>query len=200
MWEFVQAGGWIMGCIGVCSLFSMTIIGERAWSLRQAKILGHDVTKHVLYWVSQRKLSAKEIERVATLSPLGSVLAKGIPQLNQSPEDLQQNMQQQGRQVVLNMEKYLNTLGTLATITPLLGLLGTVMGMIQVFSALEAQGATSMLADGIAKALITTAFGLIVAIPSLVAHRYFHRKIEEIAYRIESESKRFLDTIQNKVK
>lgn len=181
----------------LCSIGAMGIIVERFWSLQKKKILPSELVPQVWRLFQEQKLDAAALRRLKTGSPLGCILAAGLANSPHGREVMKQCIEEAGRKVVHVLERYLNTLGTIALITPLLGLLGTVLGMIQVFSALMLHGAgdPGVLAGGISVALITTAAGLTVAIPSLIFHRYFERLVDEYVVNMEEEALRLVDIL-----
>ncbi len=197
MFEIIKSGGWLMLPIILCSIGAMGIIVERFWSLQKKKILPPELLPQVLRLYREKKLEDVTLRRLKTSSPLGSILAAGLANSHHGREVMKQCIEETGRKVVHELERFLNTLGTIALITPLLGLLGTVFGMIQVFSALMQHGAgdPGFLAGGISVALITTAAGLTVAIPSLIFHRYFERLVDEYVVNMEEEALRLVDIL-----
>ncbi|MBS3952073.1 MAG: MotA/TolQ/ExbB proton channel family protein [Methylomicrobium sp.] len=197
MIEIIKSGGWLMLPIILCSIAAMAIIGERFWSLRKNKILPPELIPQIWKLHRDRKLDNNAIRSLRVSSPLGAVLAAGLANSQHGREMMRVSIEEVGRQVVHELERFLNTLGTIASISPLLGLLGTVFGMINVFSAIMIHGVgdPGILAGGISEALITTAAGLTVAIPSLIFHRYFERLVEEYVLNMEEEALRLIDII-----
>lgn len=197
MFDLIKSGGWLMLPIILCSIGAMAIIGERFWSLRKSKILPPDLVPQVWKLSREGKLDASALRSLKMSSPLGAVLAAGIANSKHGREIMRTSIEEVGRQIVHDLERFLNTLGTIAAVTPLLGLLGTVVGMIKVFSAIMMQGVgdPSVLAGGISEALITTAAGLTVAIPSLIFHRYFERLVDEYVLNMEEEALRLIDVL-----
>ena len=197
MFEMVQAGGWLMLPILLCSVIALAIVGERFWSLQSKRINPATLVSQVWQWYKSDNLTDQNIEALANSSPLGRVLAAGLVNRHHPREIMKESIEDTGRQVVVELERYLNTLGTIASITPLLGLLGTVIGMIKVFAAITAHGVgnPSVLAGGISEALITTAAGLSVAIPSLIFYRYFRGKVDELVIKMEEEALKIVDVM-----
>jgi biopolymer transport protein ExbB len=197
VFEIIKSGGWLMLPIILCSIGSMGIIVERFWSLQKKKILPPELLPQVWKLYREKKLDDATLRSLKASSPLGSILAAGLANSHHGREVMKQCIEETGRRVVHDLERFLNTLGTIALITPLLGLLGTVFGMIQVFSALMQHGAgdPAVLAGGISVALITTAAGLTVAIPSLIFHRYFERLVDEYVVNMEEEALRLVDIL-----
>lgn len=199
MLEIVQAGGWLMVPIIACSVIAVGIVLERLWTLQRKRVLPANLTQQVWEWVRHNNLDASHIQTLQQSSPLGEVLAAGLVNRNAPREVLKEAVEDSGRHVVHDLERYLNTLGTIAGISPLLGLLGTVAGMIKSFTAITAQGVgnPTVLAGGISEALVTTAAGLIVAIPSLIAYRYLRGRVDGLVVLIEKEAIRFTEALVN---
>ena len=199
MLELVLAGGWLMSPIVLCSVLSLAIIIERAWTLRRQRVLPSGVVEKVSAWARQRELDRKHIESLRQSSPLGRVLAAALDNRDRAREVVKEAVEDTGRHVVHDLERFLNTLGTIAGITPLLGLLGTVIGMIKVFSAIMEAGVgdPAPLAGGISEALITTAAGLTVAIPTYFFYRYFRGKVREYVVGMEQQALELINTIEH---
>jgi biopolymer transport protein ExbB len=197
MWEIVQAGGWLMLPIIACSVVAAAIILERLWTLQPNRVLPTDLTAEVWKWVKNEQLDPQHIQALHQGSPLGQVLAAGLLKRDESRVIVKESIEDTGRDVVHELERYLNPLGTIAAISPLLGLLGTVIGMVKVFAAITASGVgnPSVLAGGISEALITTAAGLTVAIPSLMGYRYLRGRIDGLVVRMEKEAMKFLEAL-----
>lgn len=179
------------------SIVAVAIVAERFWTLRRKRILPQGLVSAVIKLDRQNKMSRKQIEEIRESSPLGRVLSSGLANLEHPREIMKQALEETGRQVVLELERFLNALGTIASITPLLGLLGTVIGMIKVFSVITTQGVgdPGILAGGISEALVTTAAGLAVAIPSLMFYRYFRAHVDELALEMEDEALKMVEVI-----
>lgn len=182
-----------------CSIVSISIIAERFWSLRREKVLPNHLVATVWSEVKQDKMAGADIEAISKDSALGAILSAGLLNRNESRERIKECIEERGREVVHELERFLNTLGTIATISPLLGLLGTVIGMISVFAAITTHGVgdPGALAGGISEAMITTAAGLTVAIISLVFYRYFRRKVDSIVVIMEREAIKMVDVLHN---
>ena len=190
MLELVKAGGWLMLPIILCSVIAVAIIAERLWSLRLRRVLPKHLVAQVWRWEKIHQLNDEHMRELQASSPLGSILAAGIVNRHQNRAVMKESIADTGRHVVYELERYLNTLGTIAAITPLLGLLGTVIGMIKVFSAITTQGVGNpgALAGGISEALLTTAAGMSVAIPTLIFYRYFRGRVRLLVLRMEQEA------------
>lgn len=180
-----------------CSVAALAIIAERAWSLQKKRVCPDNLVAQVWHWAKAGQLDANRISGLRTGSPLGRVLAAGLINLRQQRTIMKEAIEETGRHVAHELERFLNTLGTIAVITPLLGLLGTVFGMIDIFSVITSAGVGNpqVLANGIAEALITTAAGLVIAIPSLMFHRHFQRKIDELVVTMEQEALKMVEVL-----
>jgi biopolymer transport protein ExbB len=197
MIDLLKAGGWIMFPILFCSIAAFVICIERSWSLRRTRITPKHLVAQVWGWIKQNQLDRQRIKTLRASSPLGEVLAAGLVNHVHGREIMKASIHDTGRLVVIHLERYLNTLGTIAQITPLLGLLGTVIGMIRVFTVITVQGTgdSGALAHGISEALITTATGLIIAIPTLIFHRHFERRVDELVAEMEREALKMVDVM-----
>ena len=197
MFEFFEKGGLMLLPIVLCSIVALGIIVERFWSLQRNKILPPELVPQVWTLSREEKLDAMAIRRLKVGSPLGAILAAGLSNSRFGREIMKESIEEVGRQVAHDLERYLTALGTISAITPLLGLLGTVVGMIKVFSAIMSQGVgdPGVLAGGISEALITTAAGLAVAIPSLMFHRYFEGRVDDLVLNMEEESLKLIEMI-----
>lgn len=198
MFELVKAGGWLMLPIIACSVAATAIILERLWALRTKRVIPVNLVAQIWKTHSRNKLSKAHLATLRAGSPLGRVLAAGLVNRKHSREVMKESIEEAGRQVVLELERFLNTLGTIASISPLLGLLGTVIGMIEVFSAIVGAGVgnPAMLAGGISQALITTAAGLSVAIPSVMFHRYLTGRVVALTVGMEEEALKMVEVMQ----
>jgi biopolymer transport protein ExbB len=196
--ELISAGGWLMVPIVACSIIATAVVMERAWMLRRSRIMPANLVTRIWEWHSANQLTPERIEEIRAASPLGRLLAAGLINRNHSREIMKEAIEDTGRQVVAELERFLNTLGTIASVAPLLGLLGTVLGMIDVFGVIMDAGVgnAAMLAGGISKALITTAAGLSVAIPALMFHRFFDNKVARLALDMEEQSLRLVEVMK----
>jgi biopolymer transport protein ExbB len=197
VFELVTAGGWLMVPIIACSIIAFAIIAERLWTLRVKRVIPRQLVAQVWDQAKEKKLNMERLQDLRAGSPLGRILAAGLMNRNTSREIMKEAIEDTGRHVVHELERYINTLGTIAAISPLLGLLGTVIGMIQVFSTITTQGVGNpgALAGGISQALITTAAGMVVAIPSLMAYRYFRGKVNMLVIRMEQQALRMVEVL-----
>jgi biopolymer transport protein ExbB len=198
VFEVIKNGGWMMFPIILSSIVAMAIIGERLWSLQRKKIIPADLMAHIWQLHRDNKLDDAAIRRIKVSSPLGRILAAGLLNRKYGREMMKVSIEEVGRQVAHELERYLNALGSIASITPLLGLLGTVDGIIRVFSdlAIGGMGDPAVLSNGISEALICTASGLTVAIPSLFFHRYFERLVDDHVVHMEENALRLIDIMQ----
>ncbi len=199
MFEIVQAGGSLMIPIILCSVISTAICVERFWTLRASQIAPRNLLVQVWNWIKNNELDAKRLRELRSGSPLGKTLAAGVTNHRGGRDVMKESIEEVASHVVHELERYLNTLGTVAAITPLLGLLGTVIGMIRVFTSikLEGTGNEAVLAGGISEALITTAAGLTVAIPSLFFYRFFQRRIDNLVVGMEQEALKLIDVMHS---
>jgi biopolymer transport protein ExbB len=197
MWELVKAGGPFMVPIILCSVTAAGILLERLWTLQRKRVLPDELIKKVSQLADTNQVNPKVIEALEKNSPLGRVLAAALANRDRGREIMMERVQDTGRHVVHELERFLNSLGTIASISPLLGLLGTVTGIIRAFNAvmLGGMGDPRMLAGGISEALITTAGGLAVAIPSFIAYRYLRGKVERIVVDMEKIAVKFADSL-----
>ena len=198
MLELVLAGGWPMIPLLLLSALALAIIVERFWTLRRRTVLPPGLGEEVRTWVARGgALDPGHIEQLRQTSPLGVLLAAALDVRNRPREEIRERIEDVGRHLVHRMERYLNSLGTIAAAGPLLGLFGTVVGMIQMFLGIldHGVGDVNQLAGGIGKALVCTAAGMIVAIPALMFHRYFRGRVAEYIVEMEHEAIQLLDTI-----
>jgi biopolymer transport protein ExbB len=198
MWEIVQAGGVLMWPIILCSIVAAAIILERLWTLQDRRVLPPDLTRKVWKLVETNQVNDKVIQALEQNSPLGKLLAAGLANRHRPREVLMERLEDTGRHVVYELERFLNTLGTIAGVSPLLGLLGTVTGIIKAFNAINSGGSGDprLLSGGIAEALIATAAGLCVAIPSLIAYRYLRGRVDRIVVEMEKDAMRLADAVE----
>ena len=190
MWEIIIAGGPVMWPILLCSVLAAAIMLERLWTLQRKRVIPRELTDRVWKLVATRTLNDRHIEALSRNSPLGRVLAAGLANRHQGRDIMKEAIEDTGRHVVHELERFLNALGTIAAISPLLGLLGTVIGMIQAFDSITSQGVgdPKVLSGGIGVALITTAAGLLVAIPALVGFRYLRGVVDFLVIEMEKEA------------
>ena len=197
MLEIFMAGGILMWPILLCSILAIGIVGERCWTLQTRRIAPPNLAALVWQWAKAGALDRKRIQALRAGSPLGRILAAGLVNRAHDREVMKQAIEDVGRHVVHELSRFLDALGTIATISPLLGLLGTVFGMIEVFDVITVKGNRdpSVLAHGISVALITTAAGLSVAIPTYVCYRYFCGRVDTLVVTMEQEALKLVEAL-----
>ena len=196
MFAIIQAAGWPIWFLLIASVISVTVIIERLLYLRAARILPPNLLPEVIAVTRSGSVDAEVVERLESNSPLGRVLAAGMRNREASREVMKEAIEEAGRAAAHQLERYLTTLGTIATLAPLMGLFGTVIGMIELFGATGGVGADPLqVAHGISVALYNTGFGLAVAMPSLVFHRHFHALVDGFVIDMEQQAVRFVDTV-----
>ena len=195
MAEMLAAGGWLMLPIAICSVLGLAIVIERAWALRTLRIAPPNLVAQRDQLARSPALDAPDREALEAHSPLGRVWAAVLATRTEAVDIRRERIEEAGRQAAHDMSRYLNTLGTIAAITPLLGLLGTVAGMIRIFATMTESGLgdAQALAGGIGQALVTTATGLCVAIPALVAYRFFNGLVEKRGLLLEQWAVRLIE-------
>jgi len=200
VWELVKAGGWPMVPLLLLGVLALAIVLERFWSLRRAEVLPPGLGQEVRNWAARGKLDPAHLQTLRANSPLGALLAAALEARNRPRDQIRERIEDTGRHLVHRMERFLNALGTIASAGPLLGLLGTVIGMIQMFLGIldHGVGDVNQLAGGIGKALVCTATGMIVAIPALMFHRFFKGRIHGYVVEMEQEASALLDTLDQR--
>ncbi|KRG45399.1 biopolymer transporter ExbB [Stenotrophomonas pictorum JCM 9942] len=200
MWELVKAGGWPMVPLLLLGVLALAIVLERFWTLRRNEVLPPGLGQEVRNWAARGKLDASHIESLRANSPLGALLAAALEARNRPRDQIRERIEDTGRHLVHRMGRFLNALGTIASAGPLLGLLGTVVGMIQMFLGIldHGVGDVNQLAGGIGKALVCTATGMMVAIPALMFHRYFRGVIDGYVIEMEQEAGALLDSLDGR--
>ena len=195
MFELIAAGGWAMAPILVCSILVLGIVVERFWTLRRKAVLPDGLTEEVRVWAAQRKLDSQHLDHLAKNSPLGAVLAGALAVRHQGRDAIRERVEDVGRHAMHDMERFLSTLGTIALISPLLGLLGTVIGLIRMFLAIMVHGIgdANHMAGGIGEALVCTAAGLVVAVPAYIFHRYLRSRVADYGVALEKQVLYLLD-------
>jgi biopolymer transport protein ExbB len=198
--DVIAQGGFVMWPLLLCSVVAVAIVFERFWTLQYKKIVPPDLLQQVRSSLAKKAFDEKKLRELQSNSALGRVLAAGLTHLQDGRETLINAIDTTVNHEVHECERYLTALGTMAAITPLLGLLGTVLGMMDMFSSfvLQGNGNATVLAAGIAKALITTASGLFVAIPCLFFHRFFIRRVDEFAVALEQDALTLMDSISDR--
>ncbi|MGM0564162.1 MAG: MotA/TolQ/ExbB proton channel family protein [Pseudomonadota bacterium] len=198
MLEIFKAGGWLMWPILLSWLIALAIIVERFWSLKSDRVLPKTLVSDIWQMVKNHQVDDQKIKQIYEGSPLGRVLAIGLINRKHSREMMKESIEETGRHVAHELERFLNALGTVAAITPLMGLLGTVLGMIEVFAVITSSGVgdPGALASGISQALITTAAGISVAIPSMIFYRYFRGRVDALIIGMEQEAIKLVEVLQ----
>ncbi|EMP55660.1 MotA/TolQ/ExbB proton channel family protein [Marinobacter koreensis] len=197
MFELLKAGGIMMVPIVACSVLALAIILERFWTLRASRVAPPQTINELWRWIKKKDLNGRKLKALQASSPLGRILAGGLLNAKHGRDIMKESIEHEASQVIHDLERFLNPLGTVATISPLLGLLGTVIGMIKVFAEIQLAGVGNAgnLAGGISEALITTAAGLSVAIPALICHRYFIRRVDELVVNMEQEAVKLVEVV-----
>ena len=198
MIEYLSMGGWMMVPLFLCSVIATAIVFERFWTLRQEKVAPRSLLNDLLVVSRENLVDEAFLKRVEMSSPLGMVLASCMANSQRPRDEVKEIVEEVGRHVAFNLVSYLNILSTIASVAPLLGLLGTVLGMIEVFAVITVNGIgqAGELAGGISQALVSTAAGLVVAIPSLMFYRYFQGRVEAIVISMEKDTMRLLEFLQ----
>lgn len=198
--ELVLAGGPFMWPIILCSIIAAGIILERIWTLQRRRVMPPDLTRRIWALVEAGQANDKVIAALEVNSPLGKLLATGLANRHRPRAVLMERLEDAGRHVAHDLDRFINTLGTIAGVAPLLGLLGTVTGIIKAFEAIHVQGLGDprILSGGISEALIATAAGLVVAIPSQVAYRYLRGRVDSTVVQIEKDVLRFAEALNDR--
>ncbi len=201
MFEIVQAAGWPIWFLIFASVVAVGLITERLIYLRSSRIAPQGLLDEVIRELKQRGFSEGMLSKLATSSPLGFIFAAGLKNIKSSPEVMKESIEEAGRSTTHQLERFLTTLGTIASISPLLGLFGTVVGMIEIFGSQTATGnSPAVLAHGISVALYNTAFGLIVAIPSMIFYRHFRAKVDSLTIEMEQQAIKLVEIIHGQRK
>ncbi len=196
MFALIEAAGWPIWFIIVASVIALAIIGERWWSLREGVVMPRNLLAQTLQEYRQNKTSPQMLSRLAKGSPLGQVFAAGLRNDKHPPAIIKEAIEESGRTVAIELERFLTSLGTIAVISPLLGLFGTVVGMIEIFGAQTPQGTNPlMLAHGISIALYNTAFGILVAVPAMIFYRHFRAKVDVMLVDMEMQAIKLVEII-----
>ena len=201
MFSIIQAAGWPIWPLLFASIIAVALIIERASALRRAKIVPAGLLQATVAEYRQSGASDAMLSRLETHSPLGRILAAGLRNVKSSRDVMKEGIEESGRAVAHDLERFLTTLGTIASISPLMGLFGTVVGMIEIFGSSTASGNNPQaLAHGISIALYNTGFGLIVAIPSMIAYRHFRASVDGLLVDMEQEAIRLVEIIHGERK
>ena len=196
MFALIEAAGWPIWPLLIASVISLAIIGERGWSLRSTIVAPKDLLNQVVQEYRQHGATSQLLTRLGSASALGQILGAGLKNAKNSPQVIKEALDDAGRAVAHDLERFLNTLGTIASISPLLGLLGTVIGMIEIFGSQAPSGSNPIvLAHGISVALYNTAMGLIVAIPSMIFYRYYRGRVDSLIVEMESQAVQLVEIL-----
>ena len=199
VWELVKSGGWMMLPIILSSIVALAITAERLWTLRASRVAPAHLVGQVWRWMKDKQLNKDKLKELRENSPLGEILAAGLANSRHGREIMKESIEEAASRVIHELERYISTLGTIAAMAPLLGLLGTVLGMIDIFSSFMGTSMATnpaVMAGGISKALVTTASGLIVAIPALFFHRLLQRRIDDLVVGMEQEAIKLVEVVQ----
>jgi len=201
VFTLIEAAGWPIYLLLIASLIAVTLITERTLYLRRKKIVPPNLIDEVVQELKQRGVSQQMLTKMSEGSPLGKVFAAGLKNIKSAPEVMKESIEEAGRSVAHDLERFLTTLGTIASISPLLGLFGTVIGMIEIFGSQNAGGAApAELAHGISVALYNTAFGLIVAVPSMIAYRHFRAQVTSLTIEMEQQAIKLVEVVHGERK
>ena len=196
MFAIVEAAGWPIWFLIIASIIAVGIIAERLATLRSKKIAPAELFNEVVHELKQRGVSDAMLARLEAESPLGRIFAASLKNIKSPPAVMKESVEEAGRAAAHDLERFLTTLGTIASISPLLGLFGTMVGMIEIFGAQNtAESAPTALAHGISVALYNTAFGLMVAIPSMIFYRHFRAKVDSLTIEMEQQAIKLIEVI-----
>ena len=197
MLSIIEAAGWPIWPLILCSVIALAIIGERMWTLRRNTVMPKDLLPRVVQEYRQNGVTPDTVNRVSADSPMGQIFAAALRNIGSSNDVQKEAIEEAGRAVAIDLERFLTTLGTIAAIGPLLGLFGTVIGMIEIFGSQTPQGGNPLvLAHGISIALYNTAFGLVVAVPSMIFYRYFRAKVDAMLVDMELQAIKLVEVLQ----
>ncbi|OIQ94426.1 biopolymer transport protein ExbB [mine drainage metagenome] len=201
MFTLIEAAGWPIYLLLIASVVAGALIIERAIFLRSKKIVPPALLDEVVQELKQRGVSQQMLTKLSEGSPLGMVFAAGLRNIKSTPEVMKESIEEAGRSATHQLDRFLTTLGTIASISPLLGLFGTVIGMIEIFGSQNAGGAApTELAHGISVALYNTAFGLIVAVPSMIAYRHFRAQVDSLTIEMEQQAIKLVEIVHGERK
>ena len=198
MLSILEAAGWPIWPLLLCSVIALAVIGERLWSLRQNVVLPKKLLVHAVQAYRQNGVTPQLLTQLTASSPLGQIFSAGLRNEKHSPAVMKEAIEEVGHVVAIDLERFLTTLGTIAAISPLLGLFGTVIGMIEIFGSQSPSGGGGnplVLAHGISIALYNTAFGLVVAVPSMVFYRYFRTRVDALLVEMQMQAVKLVEII-----
>ncbi|MEO8485151.1 MAG: MotA/TolQ/ExbB proton channel family protein [Betaproteobacteria bacterium] len=194
MWSLIQAAGWPIWPLLAASIVALALIFERLYSLRQSIVAPPGLVDQVLAEFRQTGATPELLAKTARRAPLGRLLAAGLANVKSPRPVMKEAIEEVGRVVIHELERFLTTLGTIAAMAPLMGLFGTVVGMIEIFGSQTSTGSNPIqLAHGISIALYNTAFGLVVAIPAMIFYRYFRAKVDTLVVEMEQQATKLVD-------
>lgn len=198
MLELLMSGGWVMLPLLILTVVATAIALERFWTLRRSEVIPQGISQEIDHWSRGKTLEISEIQRLRQDSPMGELLAAALLVRHKPREVIKERIEDVGRHITHDLNRFLPTLGTIASVAPLLGLLGTVIGMIQMFLTILSTGVgdANQLAGGIGQALISTAAGLCLAIPALLLHRYFRGRVTGYVIEMEKVAMNLLDVLE----
>ncbi len=201
MWEIILAAGWPIWPLIIASIIALAIIGERLWALRTETVAPSNLLPEVQKWLGQGGVTKDTLAKLENHSALGQVFASGLANAKNSREITKEAIEESGRAVAHKLERYLPTLGTIATVSPLLGLLGTVIGMVELFGSFTNSGHdVAQFARGISVALYNTAAGIVVAVPAMIAYRYFRSKVDGLLVDMEQQAIKLVEILHGERK
>lgn len=201
MWEIILAAGWPIWPLIIASIIALAIIGERSWALRKEVVTPTNLLPEVQKWLNQGGITTETVAKLEKHSLLGEVFASALVNAKSSREITKEAIEETGRSVAHKLERYLPTLGTIATVAPLLGLLGTVIGMVELFGSFTSSGHdVAQFARGISVALYNTAAGIVVAVPAMIAYRYFRSKVDGLLVDMEQQAIKLVEILHNERK
>jgi biopolymer transport protein ExbB len=194
--SIIEAAGWPIWPLILCSIIALAIIGERMWTLRRSLVVPRELLPRVVQEQRQNGVTPEMVNRLSEHSPLGQIFAAALRNIASTPAVMKESIEEAGRAVAIELERFLTTLGTIAAIGPLLGLFGTVIGMIEIFGSQAPQGSNPLvLAHGISIALYNTAFGLVVAVPSMIFYRYYRAKVDAMLVDMELQAIKLVEIL-----
>jgi biopolymer transport protein ExbB len=196
VFSIIEAAGWPIWPLILCSVIALAIIGERMWSLRSSLVMPRNLLAQTVQEYRQNGVTPEMLNRLAAHSPLGQIFAAALRNIKGTPTVIKESIEEASRAVEIELGRFLTTLGTIAAIGPLLGLFGTVIGMIEIFGSQTPQGGNPLvLAHGISIALYNTAFGLVVAVPSMIFYRYYRAKVDAILVDMELQAIKLVEIV-----
>ena len=201
MWDIIIAAGWPIWPLIATSVFGVAIILERFWSLRESYVIPQNLMEDVKKLVGSGSIKRDAVEALRANSPLGVIMAVAIENQNSSLEIIKDSIEEAGSQVSYKLERYLGALSTISTVAPLLGLFGTIIGMVELFSSFTSSGHdVAVFARGISIALYNTAGGIVVAVPAMIAFRFFRSKVDHLVNEMEQQALHLVETMRGERK